>query len=115
MRPTYWILGLATLSIVIGLFMSRDPERAERLNQMYRDAALTGEARQCRVHVRVAGVEGAMAPCRQGEVVAGEHGFQKYIAQTGDRAEETRRAAGDVGDGVLRIDDLALDGTRAEH
>jgi UPF0716 family protein affecting phage T7 exclusion len=46
MRPTYWILGLATLSIVIGLFMSRDPERAERLSQMYRDAALTGEARQ---------------------------------------------------------------------
>ena len=46
MRPTYWILGLATLSIVIGLFMSRDPERAGRLSQMYRDAALTGEARQ---------------------------------------------------------------------
>jgi hypothetical protein len=31
---------------VIGLFMSRDPERAERLSQMYRDAALTGETRQ---------------------------------------------------------------------
>jgi len=46
MRPTYWILGLATLSIVIGLFMSQDPERAGRLSQMYRDAALTGEARQ---------------------------------------------------------------------
>jgi UPF0716 family protein affecting phage T7 exclusion len=46
MRPTYWILGLAALSIVIGLFMSRDPERAERLSQMYRDAALTGETRQ---------------------------------------------------------------------
>lgn len=46
MRPTYWIIGLATLSIVIGMFMSRDPERAERLSQMYRDAALTGEARQ---------------------------------------------------------------------
>ncbi len=46
MRPTYWILGLATLSIVIGMFVSRDPERAERLSQMYRDAALTGEARQ---------------------------------------------------------------------
>ena len=46
MRPTYWILGLATLSIVIGIFVSRDPERAERLSQMYRDAALTGEARQ---------------------------------------------------------------------
>ena len=46
MRPTYWIIGLATLSIVIGMFVSRDPERAERLSQMYRDAALTGEARQ---------------------------------------------------------------------
>lgn len=46
MRPTYWIIGLATLSIVIGLLMSRDPERAGRLSQMYRDAALTGEARQ---------------------------------------------------------------------
>jgi UPF0716 family protein affecting phage T7 exclusion len=46
MRPTYWILGLATLSVVIGLFMSRDPERAERLSQMYRDGALTGETRQ---------------------------------------------------------------------
>jgi UPF0716 family protein affecting phage T7 exclusion len=46
MRPTYWIFGLATLSIVIGMFMSRDPERAERLSQMYRDAAFTGEARQ---------------------------------------------------------------------
>jgi hypothetical protein len=46
MRPTYWIIGLATLSIVIGLFVSRDPERAGRLSQMYRDAALTGETRQ---------------------------------------------------------------------
>ncbi|MBL0406367.1 hypothetical protein JKG68_20620 [Microvirga aerilata] len=46
MRPTYWIIGLATLSIVIGMFMSQDPERAGRLSQMYRDAAFTGEARQ---------------------------------------------------------------------
>lgn len=46
MRPTYLILILATLSIIIGLFMSRDPERAERLSQMYRDAAFTGETRQ---------------------------------------------------------------------
>lgn len=46
MRPSYWILGLLTLSIVVGLFMSRDPERAERLSQMYRDAAFSGEARQ---------------------------------------------------------------------
>ena len=46
MRPTYWILGLVTLTAVLGLVMSRDPERAERMSQMYRDAALTGETRQ---------------------------------------------------------------------
>jgi hypothetical protein len=46
MRPSYWILGLVTLSAVIGLFVSNDPERSARLSQMYRDAALTGEARQ---------------------------------------------------------------------
>jgi hypothetical protein len=47
MRPNgYWILGLVTLSAIVGLFVSRDPERAERLSQMYRDAAFTGESRQ---------------------------------------------------------------------
>jgi UPF0716 family protein affecting phage T7 exclusion len=46
MRPGYLILILVTLSAVIGLFMSRDPERAERLSQMYRDAAFSGESRQ---------------------------------------------------------------------
>jgi hypothetical protein len=47
MRPnSYWILGLVTLSVIVGLFVSRDPERAERLSQMYRDAAFSGESRQ---------------------------------------------------------------------
>jgi UPF0716 family protein affecting phage T7 exclusion len=46
MRPTYLILLLVTLSAVIGLIVSRDPERAGRLSQMYRDAAFTGETRQ---------------------------------------------------------------------
>jgi UPF0716 family protein affecting phage T7 exclusion len=46
MRPGYLILILVTLSAVIGLFMSRDPERAARLSQMYRDAAFSGESRQ---------------------------------------------------------------------
>jgi len=46
MRPTYWFLGLVPLTAVLGLVMSRDPERAERMSQMYRDAALTGETRQ---------------------------------------------------------------------
>ncbi len=46
MRPSYWILILLTLSIVIGLFLSRDPEHAQRMSQMYRDAAFTGETRE---------------------------------------------------------------------
>ena len=46
MRPGYWILALVTLSAVIGLIVTRDPEQAGRLSQMYRDAAFPGEARQ---------------------------------------------------------------------
>jgi hypothetical protein len=46
MRRMPWILILATLSIVIAFIMSRDPERAERLSEMYRNVAFIGEARQ---------------------------------------------------------------------
>ncbi|MCB5176230.1 MULTISPECIES: cupin domain-containing protein [Microvirga] len=46
MRPNYLILILLTLMIVLGIFMSRDPERAAQMSQMYRDAAFTGETRQ---------------------------------------------------------------------
>jgi hypothetical protein len=46
MRPNYLILILLVLMIVIGLFVSRDPEHAQRLSQMYRDAAFTGETRE---------------------------------------------------------------------
>jgi hypothetical protein len=42
----YLILGLVTLLAVVGLFMSRDPERSAALSQMYRDAAFSGESRQ---------------------------------------------------------------------
>ncbi len=45
MRMNYVIIGLATLLVVIGLYMSSDPQQAERLSQMYRDVALTGQAR----------------------------------------------------------------------
>jgi UPF0716 family protein affecting phage T7 exclusion len=58
MRPRYWILGLVTLSAVIGLFMSRDPERAGRLSQMYRDAAFSGESRQMVLLLLAAGIGG---------------------------------------------------------
>jgi hypothetical protein len=46
MRMNYLILGLITLMAVMGLIVSRDPERAGQLSQMYRDAAFSGESRQ---------------------------------------------------------------------
>ncbi|HZH53321.1 MAG TPA: hypothetical protein VEZ16_15750 [Microvirga sp.] len=58
MRPGYWILILLTLSIVIGLFMSRDPEHAQRMSQMYRDAALTGETRDMVLMLLALGIGG---------------------------------------------------------
>ncbi len=45
MRRMPWILILATLAIVIGLFMGRDPEHAARLSEMHRNVALTGDTR----------------------------------------------------------------------
>jgi len=58
MRPGYWILILLTLSIVIGLFMSRDPEHAQRMSQMYRDAAFTGETRDMVLMLLALGIGG---------------------------------------------------------
>ncbi|NIX76944.1 hypothetical protein [Microvirga terricola] len=58
MRYNYWIVGLLTLLVVIGLFMSRDPERAARLSQMYRDAAFSGEARQLVLFALAIGIGG---------------------------------------------------------
>lgn len=58
MRPTYLILGLVTLSAVLGLFVSQDPERSARLSQMYRDAAFTGETRQMVLMLLAVGIGG---------------------------------------------------------
>jgi hypothetical protein len=46
MRVTLWLLGLVAVTTVVGLLLSNDPERSERMSQMYRDAAFTGETRQ---------------------------------------------------------------------
>ena len=45
MRMNYIILGLLAISAIVGIYMSSDPQQSERLSQMYRDAALTGDAR----------------------------------------------------------------------
>ena len=61
MRINYLILGLVTLSAVVGLFMSRDPERSEALSQMYRDAALSPDAKQAVLILLALGIGGFVA------------------------------------------------------
>jgi len=61
MRPSYLILGLVTLLAVIGLFVSRDPERSAALSQMYRDAAFSGETRQAVLLLLALGIGGFIA------------------------------------------------------
>lgn len=46
MRINYLILGLITLTAVLGIVMMGNPEHAERLGQMSRDAGFTGQARE---------------------------------------------------------------------
>jgi hypothetical protein len=46
MRINYLILGLIALTAVIGTYMMGNPDQADRLSQMSRDAGLTGEARE---------------------------------------------------------------------
>ncbi|SCX95434.1 hypothetical protein [Microvirga guangxiensis] len=58
MRRLPWILILATLAIVIALFMGRDPEHAQKLSEMYRDAAFTGEAREMVLMLLALGIGG---------------------------------------------------------
>jgi hypothetical protein len=46
MNVNYLILGLVTLTAVIGIYMMGNPEHAERLSQMSRDVGLKGETRE---------------------------------------------------------------------
>lgn len=61
MRPNYLILGLVVLASVIGLVVAGDPERAERLSTMYRDAAFTGETRDTVILLAAIGLGGFIA------------------------------------------------------
>jgi hypothetical protein len=45
MRRSYIILGLVTLLVLVSIFVGYDPQHAERLNEMRRNATLTGETR----------------------------------------------------------------------
>ena len=61
MRPSYLILGLLVLIAVVSLFVSSDPQQAERLSQMYRDAAFTGETRDMVLLAAAIGIGGFIA------------------------------------------------------
>jgi hypothetical protein len=57
-RPTYLILGLLVLSAVLGMYVSSDPEQAERMARMSREAAFTGEARDMVLLLLAVGIGG---------------------------------------------------------
>ena len=46
MRINYLILGLITLTAVLGMIMMSNPEQAERLAEVSRDVGFKGEARE---------------------------------------------------------------------
>ena len=46
MRINYLLLGLITLTAVLGMYMMGNPDQAERLSQMSRQVGLTGDTRE---------------------------------------------------------------------
>jgi hypothetical protein len=46
MRINYLLLGLITLTAVLGMYMMGNPDQAERLSQMSRHVGFTGETRE---------------------------------------------------------------------
>ena len=61
MRINYLILGLITLTAVIGLYMMGNPDQAERLSQMSRDVGFQGEARELALTILALGIGGFIA------------------------------------------------------
>ena len=56
MRINYLLLGLITLTAVIGIYMMGNPEHAERLSQMRRDVGFQGETREIVLTVLALGI-----------------------------------------------------------
>ena len=61
MRINYLILGLVTLTAIIGMYMMGNPEQADRLSQMSREIGFKGEARELALTVLALGLGGFMA------------------------------------------------------
>jgi len=56
MRTNYILLGLVTLTVVIGLYLSSNPEHGSELARMNREAAFTGEGRDMALTVLAFGI-----------------------------------------------------------
>ena len=61
MRINYLILGLVTLTAIIGMYMMGNPEQADRLSQMSREIGFKGEARELALTVVALGLGGFIA------------------------------------------------------
>jgi hypothetical protein len=61
MRINYLILGLITLTAVIGMYMMGNPDQADRLSQMSREAGFRGEARELALTALALGLGGFIA------------------------------------------------------
>ncbi|HEX2725261.1 MAG TPA: hypothetical protein VHN20_05530 [Beijerinckiaceae bacterium] len=46
MRTNYLLLGLITVTMVVGLYMSNNPDQADKLATMREQAGLTGDTRE---------------------------------------------------------------------
>jgi hypothetical protein len=69
MRINYLLLGLITVTMVIGLYMSGDPEQAENLAGMREQAALSGDLRETAMTILALGLAvfiGYLAITRRG-------------------------------------------------
>ncbi len=61
MRTTYILLGLVTVAILIGMFMSFSPEHSERLAEMHRNVGFKGESRDMVLLLLALGLGGFIA------------------------------------------------------
>ncbi|MDQ4135344.1 MAG: hypothetical protein M3158_04095 [Pseudomonadota bacterium] len=61
MRTTYILLGLVTVAMLIGMFMSFSPEHSERLAEMHRNVGFKGESRDMVLLLLALGLGGFIA------------------------------------------------------
>jgi hypothetical protein len=56
MRINYLLLGLISLTAVIGIYMMGNPDQAERLSHMSQDVGLKGDIREIALTALAAGL-----------------------------------------------------------